>query len=277
MSTRPTPELDRLHALLLSHHKPLFVSIDFEGHQFICKGFKPSINTQVGLSILDTNKLSQPLPKGGLAIDTFHYVTGERAYFEKVERTTNWGKSQHIYHSEMGNKIKQFLPRDRKIVLVGHGISGDIAALRKLRINLGPTAIMGTLDTCTIFRELTGRITKLKDILVDVGCIFSRLHNASNDANFTLRALLLLAINNPGKSSLQDWQADAFRAISTEPLPEKAMGRFRNLERRDQKLLKVTELNFPGLPTSKPVVPHTHCIPNATSNISYASRVAIAA
>lgn len=187
-----------------------------------------------------------------LKIKTVHFVTGSRDYFDEVSRTLNWERSFHVATSELGSKIQRYLPRDRKIVFVGHDLGGDLRCLRTIGLRTCGPEFLTQLDTQAIYREVSGGYLKAKlvNILKNLNIVHSRLHNGANDANFTLRALLILAINNPGNGDIQQWQANALRAVATEPLPEKAMEKYRQLERRQQKLLAVNELNFPALPPS---------------------------
>jgi hypothetical protein len=88
-----------------------------------------------------------------------------------------------------------------KVVLVGHQISAELDIMQEIGINLRDQelySIEGILNTSTITRELGlpfSKLPSLGTILKFLGIPFRNrcLHNAGNDAHFTLRALLMLA------------------------------------------------------------------------------------
>lgn len=89
--------------------------------------------------------------------------------------------------------IKSLLPWTRQVVLVGHDIDNDLRALDSLQFDYSGFRI---LDTVRISREVFPRSSlTLSRLLLKLECPHSRLHCAGNDANFTPRALILLAIN----------------------------------------------------------------------------------
>jgi hypothetical protein len=138
-----------------------------------------------------------------------------------------WGSSE-IYPSTMRRCIDKLVPRDRDIVLVGHGFSGDLDALSSLEFDL-ETSIIGILDTANITYELEMDHSTLGRLLGELECPKSsaRLHNAGNDANFTLRALILLPIKGYGDWNLNTLNVEeeaisrieTLRAIAMSPLP----------------------------------------------------------
>ena len=84
--------------------------------------------------------------------------------------------------------------RHRKIVLVGYGIRSDLLILRRRGIIFEEIGTIVTkLDITYIVREVLGMNFQLRGLLTTLDCPSSKVHNAGNDANFTLRALLLLA------------------------------------------------------------------------------------
>ena len=124
--------------------------------------------------------------------------------------------------------INKLVPRDRDIVLVGHGFGGDLDALNSLGFDL-ETSIIGILDTANITYELEMDRSLLGQLLGELECPKSsaRLHNAGKDANFTLRALILLAIKGYGDWNLNTMNVEkeiisrieTLRAVAMSPLP----------------------------------------------------------
>lgn len=86
----------------------------------------------------------------------------------------------------------------RNVILVGHGIDGDIHYLA----NLGCTVVtesfqfFETLDTTILYRSYKGGIntTGLATVCQDLGIHAFFLHNAGNDARYTLEALVKIAL-----------------------------------------------------------------------------------
>ncbi|CRG85892.1 hypothetical protein PISL3812_02895 [Talaromyces islandicus] len=117
--------------------------------------------------------------------------------------------------------IKEYKLRPRNIVLVGHGIQGDIDYLRILGCNIfadrdgshpsrsfqrlphdnfqaPPPRLIDCFDTANMFQVLK-RDTHhraLDTILNSLGIIGWNLHNAGNDARYTLGAMVRIILNS---------------------------------------------------------------------------------
>ncbi|KUJ08111.1 uncharacterized protein LY89DRAFT_349939 [Mollisia scopiformis] len=130
----------------------------------------------------------------------------------------------------MPNLLRNFfgvVRRDRNIVLVGHGFGG-LTALSSLGFDF-QTSVIGILDTANLSFELEMDRSTLGRLLGELECPKSsaKLHNAGNDANFTLRALILLAIKGYEQQRLRtlmvgDEQVSrvlSLRSIAMTPLP----------------------------------------------------------
>ena len=89
----------------------------------------------------------------------------------------------------------------RNIILVGHDISQDINYLQRLGYNpLNLSTLLEIIDTASLYRALTrdNNPRSLGTILLDLGIAGWNLHNAGNDAAYTLQALLGIAIRGLG-------------------------------------------------------------------------------
>jgi hypothetical protein len=122
--------LQTLRSLLVpaSSVDPVFVATDFERPQFIINRFQHGpLDTQVGLAILDTRNLSLTSK-----FATFNFITGEDAYFDESAPLYRWGTAEKIPVTSMLSKINDCLRicQNRSIILVGHGASSDLAALK---------------------------------------------------------------------------------------------------------------------------------------------------
>ena len=156
--------------------------------------FRLHSNTQVGISILDTRDLNPPPQENVLTLATYNFVTGSDSYYAASAKRYLWGTPEKILPSDMLNAMNKHVSRpDRNIILVGHGCERDLAALSSLGFNL-KASVVDILDTANIASELQMKGLSLGRLLDKLKCPKARLHNAGNDAHFTLRALILLAI-----------------------------------------------------------------------------------
>jgi hypothetical protein len=96
----------------------------------------------------------------------------------------------------------------RNIVLIGHSIKQDLKVLLRLGVDFYKVApVVAILDTHGMSRDLLGpesrslegasplTVFTLWNVLQELQCPFKphELHNAGNDATYTLHAMLLLA------------------------------------------------------------------------------------
>jgi len=216
--TRDMGDLQTLQSLLLpSSVDPVFVAIDFERPQFIINHFQHGcLNTQVGLAILDTRCLNST---SKTKLTTFNFITGEDTYFEESAPIYHWGTAGNIPVTSMLLKIKHSLHvyRNRNIILVGHGFSNDLAALKALGFDFQEHLIIAKLDTYLLARDLQMGHLTLKNLLMELNCPCNlKFHNAGNDANFTLRALLLLGIKAIGAAENNKERVKIFWWIAME-------------------------------------------------------------
>lgn len=84
----------------------------------------------------------------------------------------------------------------RKVVIVGHDTQTDVKYLQNLGynvLNLPPHEIV---DTGELYRYLRRELSPrgLGSVLADMGITGWHLHNAGNDAVYTLQAMLAIAI-----------------------------------------------------------------------------------
>jgi hypothetical protein len=109
-------------------------------------------------------------------------------------------------------EIPEYKNRLRNIILVGHNITADITYLRKLDckyikpktgddfdepINTQPK-FLETLDTDLLYRVLKRDMqgSSLGKILLDLGLTGWNLHNAGNDARYTMEAMIGIALKS---------------------------------------------------------------------------------
>lgn len=150
-----------------------------------------------------------------MTISSRHICTSYR----KVPRCTfafHFGNSEHVRYRDIMGVFKNVLTiedglgsrseavksgsRLRDIVLVGHGMQTDLAVLGELGLDVqDELQIVAVVDTRRVAEELMGldfasQGPSLVNLLKHLGCPAGRMHNAGNDAAFTMRAMLALAL-----------------------------------------------------------------------------------
>jgi hypothetical protein len=210
-------ELERLQRLKAA--EPVFVCIDLEAYEFAQEKI-----TEVGVSILDSRHVvgTDPGPDGmewlskittrHLIIKEFKHLVNKR-FVHGCPDKFNFGKSEIVPLSRVHNTLTQLFANPssgstlasdgglRKLILVGHGLSNDTAYMSKLKFD--PHAkgnIIQDVDTQK-FVGTKKQTVGLSRLMAGLGVNPENLHNAGNDAAYTLQALLLMTVqhtNDPG-------------------------------------------------------------------------------
>ncbi|PPJ53661.1 hypothetical protein CBER1_00896 [Cercospora berteroae] len=211
--------LERLHVLLgfgvqqntllAKTPRVMLVAIDCEAFEM-----DQSKVTEVGISTIDTTSVRalQPQSYGQSypLIASSHYRIKEhghlrnRRYSKGNPNNFQHGKTAWVSIEEAREVLRAMLEdveSTREVVLVGHALKNDLAYLRRLGIDaLAIPNVVLQLDTQRIAtpKRLTPGLGKL---LTALAIPADNLHNAGNDAHFTLRAVLEIArkeFNHPG-------------------------------------------------------------------------------
>ncbi|KAL2693495.1 hypothetical protein Neosp_000055 [[Neocosmospora] mangrovei] len=173
---------------------PIIVAIDFEQTNNLKNGFLESQDSQLGIATFDTKILSQPLEDGQDLITTENYITGSDTYIEKASNRFVFGESTTIQPAELVHRIDRALPKDRPVILVGHAVNNELDVFHALGYTLAHPNIE-VIDTFLVANEVFEPWRcSLGALLRRLRCPVARLHSAGNDANFTLRAALILAV-----------------------------------------------------------------------------------
>lgn len=219
--------LRELRQLFASDLNPVLVGIDFEGTNSIISGFQHRANAQAGLAILDTCHLSllytsslsicnlysqsislQSIPTPSSSspctsaqstppvFNTFNFIIGSNKYFEQSSAKALWGTSERIAKSEILFKIEDCIPKNRIIILIGHGIQAAISVLDALGFNF--EKIHSIFDTYQLAQETGLGECSLQNLLAKLGhpSPSEQFHTAGNDATFTLRAFILILVRD---------------------------------------------------------------------------------
>ncbi|KAK6533563.1 hypothetical protein TWF694_002501 [Orbilia ellipsospora] len=141
----------------------LLIAIDFENVQAVPRHKSMAyLHTQLGFATFDTMSLAtEPEP----TISTHNYIVGSLAYYLRTSARYLFGKSTITLKHKLPSIIESMIPTDRKVILVGHHISGDLRALFSLnpKIKTYPS-IVGVLDTEVIAKQLFGSMEAIQSV-----------------------------------------------------------------------------------------------------------------
>lgn len=210
-------------------HEPIFITIDIESNEE-CH----SQVTEVGVSILDTRDLVGLAPgENGvdwaacirsrhLRVREFGHVKNSK-FISGCPDRFEFGESEWVALSDLLRSVEtcfeppysgQQVEADsedgeqggipvvrRNLILVGHGIKTDIQYMRDLGTTIfNDTAaapkILETIDTAELFRiwKRETQPRSLGAVLAEFGRPAWNLHNAGNDARYTMEVLVRIAL-----------------------------------------------------------------------------------
>ena len=215
-------------SLDITHTAPLpfdsdaiFIAVDVEAFEY-----PPHPITEIGVAVLDTRDLRNHAPgtNGGdwqKHIRAQHFLVSEHK--NKVNQKWvagcpdkfefNHRESTIIPDAQVANAVSDcFKPpycskspsmkdtlEKRNVILVGHDINQDINYLRRLGISLTNfTCIIDTIDTAALFRAYNQdpNTRSLGHICAEFDLLAWHLHNAGNDAVYTLWAMLAICVKH---------------------------------------------------------------------------------
>ncbi|KAJ5267051.1 hypothetical protein N7478_009859 [Penicillium angulare] len=195
----------------------LFIGIDCEWMERSSENL-----TEVGLSILDTRDLANLPPSDYGAnwkkrIKSHHLRVSEYEYHVNNEfchgcpDKFEWGESAIIDKDDMGKAIDACLGRGRSMIFVGLDMKRDMEL-----IGLTGSTVFGRLkyadqagaycrlDVADLFQVLRGRPERLGmvKLLHEMNEDHTEhLHNAGNDARYTMHLLIRIALESAGEKS----------------------------------------------------------------------------
>jgi hypothetical protein len=201
-------DLERLE--LLKAAQPVFVCVDLEAFEFAQQKI-----TEVGVSILDSRRLINKHPSTWLShIDSRHMIISEhrhlvnKRFLHGCPDKFNFGKSKFVSLMQIQPTLTQLfkhpspdfmLPSDngtRQLILVGHGLSNDKVYLNKINFDPHSTAnILCDMDTTALVGSKKNTVG-LSKMMTGLGVEPENLHNAGNDAAYTLQALVLIVVQH---------------------------------------------------------------------------------
>lgn len=165
------------------------VSIDVEAYER-----NQAKVTEIGIAVYDSENqwlLSNP------KIKTIHILSEENIRLRNgqfvADRKFNFngGTSYAMLQEALTTFVQEIFNyyfRERNGILVGHDVKGDLKWLSKLDIHLSPKT--PTVDTLKIYSLTTRKNGSLRKILRRMNIPHANLHNAANDAYYTLLAAM---------------------------------------------------------------------------------------
>ena len=204
----------------------VFVAIDLEFNEM-----RRHVITEIGVSILDTLDIEGIAPgKNGEFWAPIIQKRHFRIYEWLHHKNHRWvsgcpdkfefGESEIIDAAAIRGMLQTCLrppfgitdqsSRARKLVLVGHSFKCDVEGLRRNNISLYHLAdISHTIDTADIYRALAeeNKDPALGIVLKHFDIIPWHLHNAGNDAAYTMLAMLAIAVSH-AESRLEELVTD---------------------------------------------------------------------
>ncbi|KAF8854249.1 hypothetical protein BDZ45DRAFT_759460 [Acephala macrosclerotiorum] len=186
----------------------VFVALDFENADGIVHagyGLSGHLKAQMGVCILDTRLLSRSSPalqSPESVLKTYNFSTCH----SYCGRNTNFifGQTQMTHVNMFALNLENLIDRNRPIVLIGHAISNELAVLRSLKFDL-KTGVAGIFDTQAMMQRIFCYPSiRLSDLLQKFRMEFRGLHIAGNDANFTMRAFMLLMNQNAARAPVTE-------------------------------------------------------------------------
>jgi hypothetical protein len=214
-------------------HDAVIISVDLEAYEHA-----NSMITEIGIAILDTRHIADIAPgKNGqnwfekieahhLRIKDYEHMVNRR-YVQGCPDQFNFGKSdfialenaalvvelcfkQHSRDTTESGPLGEAQEKFRPIILLGHDPEGDIRYLHTLGFNAYDNkSIREVLDTQLIYQALKDECNprSLDSTLREFGILPMNLHNAGNDAVYTMQALIAMAVTeavNRPESTMYD-------------------------------------------------------------------------
>ncbi|RDW86522.1 uncharacterized protein DSM5745_03164 [Aspergillus mulundensis] len=198
--------------------EPVFISLDVEVHER-----SHSQVTEIGISTLDTRSLVGVSP--GLngeqwqsLIQSRHLRVQEYAnhanhlYIRGCPDKFEFGTSEWVASVDISKAVQDCFAHPsffdgpdknlRPLVLVGHNLESDIQFLELANVHIlgksGSSQFADRIDTATSFQLLRGETEprSLGAVIGELGMTGWNLHNAGNDARYTLQALVAMLVKH---------------------------------------------------------------------------------
>ncbi|KAF7879419.1 hypothetical protein EAF04_000615 [Stromatinia cepivora] len=211
----------------------VFICIDVEAYEL-----NNNIVTEIGIATLDVLDIANMEP-GVLgenwrkAIRARHFRIKEHMHLNNTKHVQGcpesfeFGTSEVIFIDDaphvVGTCFKypfsdpspsaELADKKRNIILVGHDVDADIRFLRQIGYEINNLNLHEGCDTTLMWRALNREPnpTKLSNILEKIGIAAWNLHNAGNDAVYTLQAMLGIACKHLADKKIERKERDKLK------------------------------------------------------------------
>ncbi|PKS06835.1 hypothetical protein jhhlp_006911 [Lomentospora prolificans] len=196
---------------------PVLVSLDVEAHEV------SHLPTEVGIIVLDTEK-TKKVPPGKLGENWWPFAESTHLRVQEYASHTNFkyvqgcpdkfdfGTSRFVPMDDLRNAIKAILTSaasipspsvdghssDRDIIFVGHDFAQEERYLLAVGCDLSDKNAVMRADSRDLHQHVSGELQgrSLRHVLLDLGIDYAHLHNAGNDAVYSLRAAVACAVKD---------------------------------------------------------------------------------
>ncbi|PLB52809.1 hypothetical protein P170DRAFT_434529 [Aspergillus steynii IBT 23096] len=199
--------------------EPVLISVDVE-----CNERCHSQVTEVGLSTLDLSQLSG-VPPGQQGAQWIAQIQSRHLRVREFGHIVNhdfvagcpanfeFGTSEWVSLEQLATVVQAGLTpasgtggEPRAVVVVGHNPSMDLAYLREMGVpvEVNSNGVIDIVDTAETWRIQRGEASprSLGAILAELGVVGWYLHNAGNDARYTMEVLIRMMVERFSKQSM---------------------------------------------------------------------------
>ncbi|CVK94404.1 uncharacterized protein FMAN_03521 [Fusarium mangiferae] len=155
---------------------------------------------QIGISILDTDRLGDalakpPNPEVNLAasvLESHHWVVGDKEYSPEFENLFQFGRMRYVPIDKFEEQITDIV-KNNYFFLITNGPDKSLSFLRSFGVHF---EAIGTIDTEQAAQEVlrvpSDEVVGKGELIQKIGILCRDPHLPGNAAHFTLRILLML-------------------------------------------------------------------------------------
>ncbi|TGO19873.1 hypothetical protein BTUL_0002g01200 [Botrytis tulipae] len=167
---------------------------------------------EIGICTLDTRDLQdfkqKPTSDTRKLLSTYSF--GLHRY-KAISKRFRYGQAEYMEENKVNDLLQRVLrtgspfpqsTETRQVILIANGIFHDLFNLRKMGLmqDLSDFANIIIVDTCDLFRRLVKGETRARLWVIlkyfHIPYCYDSLHHGGNDANLTLKALIMLTLES---------------------------------------------------------------------------------
>ncbi|KAK9367023.1 hypothetical protein V1509DRAFT_203827 [Lipomyces kononenkoae] len=190
-------EMERLVRQSIDDKKMVFVSVDIEVYEL-----NHNCVTEIGVAVLDlrqgNTKDAKPVGRHLRVKEYMHLKNGK--FVDDASEKFEFGTSEILTLKQCAKEMKKIFDEYGDLAMfVGHDGANDVRYLRQLGIELPEE--MATVDTLTLWQIHHGEDeqSSLGRLLMEYDIKSWNLHNAGNDAYYTVQVLMAMYAGDVGK------------------------------------------------------------------------------